>query len=242
PETGFYIVGMKSYGRAPTFLMATGYEQVRSIAAALAGDRAAADDVHLDLPETGVCSTDLGGSCDAPATPQLISLGATTSTSSCCVKAPAMPIDAPELAVHVLQRTADDLARTYEGMFSAETIERYVFESYTALARTATIKRYLAALARNFASDRLRALALSQGKIQSTVPQVLFVCVHNAGRSQVAAALLKHYAGSDVEVRSAGSLPASEVDPQVAEVLKARGIDMTGAFPKPLTDDVVRAA
>ncbi|WP_026920103.1 arsenate reductase ArsC [Gordonia polyisoprenivorans] len=153
-----------------------------------------------------------------------------------------MTIDAPEMDVHVLNRTVDDLARTYEGMFSAETIERYVFESYTALARTATIKRYLAALARNFASDRLRALALSQGKIQSTVPQVLFVCVHNAGRSQVAAALLKHYAGSDVEVRSAGSLPASEVDPQVAEVLKARGIDMTGAFPKPLTDDVVRAA
>jgi len=84
PEPGFYIVGMKSYGRAPTFLMATGYEQVRSIAAALAGDREAADDVHLDLPETGVCSTDLGGSCDAPATPQLISLGATSSTSACC--------------------------------------------------------------------------------------------------------------------------------------------------------------
>jgi len=84
PDPGFYIVGMKSYGRAPTFLMATGYEQVRSIAAALAGDRAAADDVQLDLPETGVCSTDLGGSCDAPATPQLISLGVTSSTSSCC--------------------------------------------------------------------------------------------------------------------------------------------------------------
>ncbi|RSN48603.1 FAD-dependent oxidoreductase [Actinomadura sp. WAC 06369] len=59
PETGFYLAGMKSYGRAPTFLMATGYEQVRSIAAALAGDREAADAVHLDLPETGVCSTDL---------------------------------------------------------------------------------------------------------------------------------------------------------------------------------------
>ncbi|MDO2934115.1 FAD-dependent oxidoreductase [Paeniglutamicibacter sulfureus] len=67
PETDFYIVGMKSYGRAPTFLMATGYEQVRSIAASLAGDRAAADNVELQLPETGVCSTDLGGSCDAPA-------------------------------------------------------------------------------------------------------------------------------------------------------------------------------
>ena len=82
PETNFYIAGMKSYGRAPTFLMATGYEQVRSIAAALAGDRKAADAVHLELPETGVCTTDLGGSCDAPApagdaccsSPQLIEL------------------------------------------------------------------------------------------------------------------------------------------------------------------------
>ncbi|MFJ3313628.1 FAD-dependent oxidoreductase [Micrococcus endophyticus] len=82
PETNFYIAGMKSYGRAPTFLMATGYEQVRSIAAALAGDRKAADAVHLELPEAGVCTTDLGGSCDAPApagdaccsSPQLIEL------------------------------------------------------------------------------------------------------------------------------------------------------------------------
>jgi len=83
PEAGFYIVGMKSYGRAPTFLMATGYEQVRSIAAAMAGDRAAADEVHLNLPETGVCSTDLGGSCDAPAEPQLVTIGA-PAAASCC--------------------------------------------------------------------------------------------------------------------------------------------------------------
>ena len=77
-------MGIKSYGRAPTFLMATGYEQVRSIAAALAGDHEAAEAVHLDLPETGVCTTDLVGSCDAlaPAAesccsdPQLIELSA----------------------------------------------------------------------------------------------------------------------------------------------------------------------
>ncbi|QCU77392.1 FAD-dependent oxidoreductase [Citricoccus sp. SGAir0253] len=81
PEPGFYITGMKSYGRAPTFLMATGYEQVRSIAAALAGDRAAADHVELHLPETGVCSTDLGGSCDAP-TP-----AANTADQGCCAPA-----------------------------------------------------------------------------------------------------------------------------------------------------------
>ena len=59
PEEGFYLAGMKSYGRAPTFLMATGYEQVRSIAAALAGDTEAADAVELELPETGVCSTSI---------------------------------------------------------------------------------------------------------------------------------------------------------------------------------------
>jgi hypothetical protein len=68
PDAGFYVVGMKSYGRAPTFLLATGYEQVRSIAAALAGDRAAADRVQLDLPETGVCSVDLAA--QEPARPR----------------------------------------------------------------------------------------------------------------------------------------------------------------------------
>jgi len=86
PDDGFYLVGMKSYGRAPTFLLATGYEQVRSVAAALAGDRAAADAVELNLPATGVCSSDLAleadgessaGSCcgTAPAEPQLVTLG-----------------------------------------------------------------------------------------------------------------------------------------------------------------------
>ncbi|UOE53712.1 FAD-dependent oxidoreductase [Bacillus sp. CMF12] len=66
PEKNFYIVGSKSYGRAPTFLMATGYEQVRSVAAHLSGDIAAAEKVELDLPETGVCSVNLKSSCDEP--------------------------------------------------------------------------------------------------------------------------------------------------------------------------------
>ncbi|MFF0369889.1 FAD-dependent oxidoreductase [Micromonospora sp. NPDC005087] len=71
PETGYYAVGMKSYGRAPTFLMATGYEQVRSVVAALAGDWTAARDVQLDLPETGVCNSNpadsaTGDSCCGP--------------------------------------------------------------------------------------------------------------------------------------------------------------------------------
>jgi hypothetical protein len=84
PEPGFYTVGIKSYGRAPTFLMLTGYEQVRSVVAAIAGDLAAADDIHLVLPETGVCSTSLpadgapaaSGCCGGPAPAQV---------DTCCV-------------------------------------------------------------------------------------------------------------------------------------------------------------
>jgi hypothetical protein len=79
PDKDFYIVGMKSYGRAPTFLLATGYEQVRSVAAALAGDREAADTVQLELPETGVCSTDAGTSCDVPA-----SAAVSLDDAGCC--------------------------------------------------------------------------------------------------------------------------------------------------------------
>jgi hypothetical protein len=69
PEPGFYTVGIKSYGRAPTFLMLTGYEQVRSVAAAIAGDLVAADAVQLVLPETGVCKAAPSGAtgcCGAP--------------------------------------------------------------------------------------------------------------------------------------------------------------------------------
>ncbi|GIJ00096.1 pyridine nucleotide-disulfide oxidoreductase [Sediminihabitans luteus] len=90
PDDGFYLAGMKSYGRAPTFLLATGYEQVRSVAAALAGDRVAADAVRLNLPATGVCSTDLveddaaGGSCCGGTTPepQLVTLGVGDPTAT----------------------------------------------------------------------------------------------------------------------------------------------------------------
>lgn len=83
PDAGFYLVGMKSYGRAPTFLLATGYEQVRSVAAALAGDRAAADAVELNLPATGVCSSDLALAADADGVVSSEDLAA-SGQGSCC--------------------------------------------------------------------------------------------------------------------------------------------------------------
>jgi hypothetical protein len=89
PEPGYYAVGAKSYGRAPNFLMATGYEQVRSVVAALVGDMAAADDVQLDLPETGVCNTRLAYE-DTAAEPASACCGVpAASAAACCVPAPS---------------------------------------------------------------------------------------------------------------------------------------------------------
>lgn len=73
-------------------------------------------------------------------------------------------------------------------------------------------------------------------------PEVLFVCVHNAGRSQMAAALLDRHANGAVEVRSAGSTPAKEIDPTVVEAMAELGLDLSKEYPKPLTDDAVRDA
>jgi arsenate reductase len=74
------------------------------------------------------------------------------------------------------------------------------------------------------------------------VPEVLFVCVHNAGRSQMAAALLSHRAQGRVHVRSAGSDPTDEINPAVVAAMDEIGIDLSQEFPKPLTDEFVRAA
>ncbi|MFC4563020.1 arsenate reductase ArsC [Nocardiopsis mangrovi] len=76
--------------------------------------------------------------------------------------------------------------------------------------------------------------------MMSDTPSVLFVCVHNAGRSQMAAAFLRHLAADRIEVRSAGSAPASDVNPAVVEAMAEIGIDLTGATPKVLTADAVR--
>jgi protein-tyrosine-phosphatase len=78
--------------------------------------------------------------------------------------------------------------------------------------------------------------------VKTDVPEVLFVCVHNAGRSQMAAALLERHAGGRVLVRSAGSEPARSLNPTVVEAMREIGIDISREFPKPLLDESVRAA
>ncbi|WP_144663320.1 arsenate reductase ArsC [Paenarthrobacter nicotinovorans] len=142
----------------------------------------------------------------------------------------------------ILHRISARLGEKFHGIFAPETVERYVFESYAALARTAKISSYLPATTEHFADDRLNALAKSKGAIASEVPEVLFVCVQNAGRSQMAAALLTVEAKGRIHVRSAGSLPAHELDPAVVTVMSEMGLDVSRNYPKPLTDDVVRAS
>lgn len=148
-------------------------------------------------------------------------------------------LTSPDTGLHSI---AEDLAQRFHGVFASETVERYVFESYTALARTAKVTAHLPALTAKFARDRLVALAQAKGAAPHDFPEVLFVCVQNAGRSQMAAALLDHHAQGRVHVRSAGSSPTETVHPRAGEVMAELGIDLTHAFPKPLTDDVVQAA
>ncbi|MGI9824433.1 arsenate reductase ArsC [Agromyces sp. Marseille-Q5079] len=142
----------------------------------------------------------------------------------------------------VLHRASERLAIRFGGVFSEETVERVVFESYAALARTATVNTHLPSLATRFAQDRLTALAQSKGAIAKPVPEVLFVCVQNAGRSQMAAALLRELGGNGVHVRSAGSQPAADIGTSVVQAMNELDIDLAQEYPKPLTDDVVRAA
>jgi protein-tyrosine-phosphatase len=146
----------------------------------------------------------------------------------------------PVTRAHV-ERAAEALHREFEGVFSQETIARYIAES-TDLLGDAKINVFVPVLAHRFARERLRALGQAQGVVTKEQPEVLFVCVHNAGRSQMAAGLVKLRSEGRVHVRSAGSDPGERINIAVVEAMLELGVDMSEEFPKPLTDEVVRAA
>ncbi len=97
-------------------------------------------------------------------------------------------------------------------------------------------------LVERFARERLSALAQAEGVVTKDIPEVLFVCVHNAGRSQMAAGLLKLRSNGRIHVRSAGSTPIESVNPNAVAAMKEIGVDLSEEFPKPLNDEFVRAA
>lgn len=138
-----------------------------------------------------------------------------------------------------ITRLAHELADVFPSL-EASAVLAVVRESYAALARSARITSALVPLTERFARQRLSDLTRDRA---ASPPQVLFVCVANAGRSQLAAALVEQLAGGRVVARSAGSSPADDIHPHVSSLL-AEITGETGAhsFPKPLTDDAVRAA
>jgi arsenate reductase (thioredoxin) len=152
-----------------------------------------------------------------------------------------MPQALDPVTQHHIDQAAERLAHEFRGIFSEETIARYIGESVDLLGG-AKINVYVPVLAHRFTRERLRALAQAEGVLEKKQPEVLFVCVHNAGRSQMAAGLVKLRSQGRVHVRSAGSDPGEEINPAVVETMAELGVDMGEEFPKPLTDEVVRAA
>jgi protein-tyrosine-phosphatase len=140
-----------------------------------------------------------------------------------------------------LEKGLESLQSEFDGVFSRETIERYMAESLESLP-TSRFEDFVPLFVHRFARERLRALAQVEGKLTKEVPEVLFVCVQNAGRSQMAAGLLDKLADGRVHVRSAGSEPGEQINPNVIRAMSEVGVDISKEFPKPMTDEVVRAA
>lgn len=141
-----------------------------------------------------------------------------------------------------LKTAATQLQRDFAGVFGAETIERFLAASYEEFALRATVLNFLPLLAERFARQRLSALARVEGKTTDGKPVVLFLCVHNAGRSQMALGFFQRYAGESAIAWSGGSEPGTEVNPAVISAMAECGIDISTEYPKPWTDEVVRAA
>ncbi|GAA1845450.1 metalloregulator ArsR/SmtB family transcription factor [Microbacterium koreense] len=150
-------------------------------------------------------------------------------------------LDAPAAAYEPdWDRVIDGLVERYRGTFGRETISDQVAQSRTLLAERG-LTTLLASRAAALAAERLDDIARAADHADGA-PTVLFVCVRNAGRSQMAAGLMRQLAGGRVRVRTAGSSPANSVQSDVVSVLDEIGVGLRDEFPKPLTDDAVRAA
>ena len=139
-----------------------------------------------------------------------------------------------------LGTTLAHLQREFVGRFDEETIEHFVVDSFRRLASTAKVHDFLGVLSERFARERLSAM-LDTERGADTPPSVLFLCVHNAGRSQMAAGFLRTSAHDGIRVYTGGSEPGSELNPVVVEAMAEVGIDISEEFPKPWTEEVVRA-
>ena len=142
--------------------------------------------------------------------------------------------------IMLIRQGAERLRHRFEGTFNVETIELYMLDSQELLQSKAKFARWLPLLIERLTRDRLRALARlefgSGGK-----PAVLFLCVHNAGRSQMGAGWLRHLAGDRVEVFSGGTDPGIGLNEAAVAAMSEVGIDIAAELPQPWTDEIARA-
>jgi arsenate reductase (thioredoxin) len=141
-----------------------------------------------------------------------------------------------------LKTAATNLADDFEGVFGTETIELFLQTSYDQFADRAKFTNFLPLMAERFARQRLKALAKIEGRADDGLPTVLFLCVHNAGRSQMALGWFNHLAVDRAVAWSGGSEPGMEVNTAAVQAMAEVGIDIASEYPKPWTDEIVRAA
>jgi len=141
-----------------------------------------------------------------------------------------------------LKTAAAQLQSDFGDMFGVETIDRFLHSSYDQFASRASVPNFLPLLAERFARHRLHALARVEGKAHDGKPAVLFLCTHNAGRSQMAMGFFTQLAGDAAVAWSGGSEPGNEVNPAAVAAMAERGIDISREYPKPWTDEIVQAA
>jgi arsenate reductase (thioredoxin) len=134
------------------------------------------------------------------------------------------------------------LAEEFSGHYGAAAIEQILHDSLDDIVKRSSFTTYAPLLAERFARDRLHAMSRTEGAHDDGKQAVLFLCVENAGRSQMALGFFHHYAGEQAVGWSGGSAPAAAVNQVAVEAMAELGIDISGEFPKPWTDETVRGA
>ena len=141
-----------------------------------------------------------------------------------------------------LRSAARRLTTEFDGTFGTETIERLLANSYDQLNNRASVDAFLPLMAERFARERLHALARVEGREADDLPAVLFLCTHDAARSQMALGWFNHLAGTRATGWSSGTEPGSQVNPAAIAAMAEIGIDIAAEFPEPWTDELVNAA
>lgn len=155
---------------------------------------------------------------------------------------PALNVEPSIDERHALKSATARLQAEFAGALDADAVEQLVHSSYETLAAHASVRDFVPLLAERFARQRLHAVAKIEGKSNDYQLVVMFLCNHNAGRSQMAMGFFNHLAGGGAVVWSGGSEPAGQINPAAVAAMAERGVGISGEYPKPWTGEIIQAA